>query len=493
MQYPEVEYMGIKFAIFIVCFASFAAFPASGRKVLAQAVYGQDTTHSPIGEKQVVIDKIFIVGNRKTKENIILREMKLREGDAMDEQELHAELERDRNKILNTSLFLSVNTNVLELGGNKVDIIIRVTERWYFFPVPVFQLADRNFNDWWVNQEHDFNRVNYGLKIYMYNMRGRNETLKLVAQAGFTKGFQAQYSFPYIDAGQKLGLTLTAEHLENDNFNYITIGGKQQDLGFLNSSKWLLRESHFGMKFKYRKSFYNSHDFYLDYFDDRVKDTVLTYNPHYLLDGQLRQKYFQLKYTFTRDLRDVTAYPLNGFLLKFEAEKSGLGILDDLNFFSAGVNYALFLDVGKGFYLSTEAGARTTWPKRQPYHNLNALGFQPYDIRGYELYVIEGQHIFHNRNTFKKRVFQMNMTNNMIPLRQFRHFPLALYAKTFVDYGYAINAWSVEDDNRLVNNHLFGAGAGLDIVTYYDLSVQLDYSINKLGETGFVLGVRRLF
>lgn len=85
------------------------------------------------------------------------------------------------------------------------------------------------------------------------------------------------------------------------------------------------------------------------------------------------------------------------------------------------------------------------------------------------------------------------MTNRMIPLRQFRQLPLALYLKTFVDYGYAANDWIIPEGDRLSNAHLFGAGLGLDIVTYYDLSLQFDYSINRLGEKRFALGMRRLF
>lgn len=478
----------LKFIIFLICII----WSCISVECLAQAGYKGDGSDSA-DSKTLTIDKIFVVGNRKTKERIILREMKLKPGDAIGKDELQEELERDRKKILNTSLFLAVHASVIELDRDQVDIIIRVTERWYFFPAPVFQIADRNFNDWWVNQDHDLSRVNFGLKFYIYNMRGRNETLKLIAQAGFTRGFQVQYSFPYIDAAQKLGLTLTAERLANNNLNYITVGEKQRDLAFLESDKWLLKESHYGMKFTYRRSFYNFHDFHIDYYHDQVRDTVVNYNPNYLLDGRLNQKYFQLKYVFTRDLRDVAAYPLKGFLLKGEVSKSGLGVFDDLSAFALGFNYAHYSDLGRQFYFSAETGALATWPKRRPYHNLKALGFQPYDIRGYELYVVEGRHIVYNRNTIKKRLFEMNMTNTMIPLRQFRQFPLALYMKAFVDYGYVVNDWVIPEGARLANTHLFGAGLGLDIVTYYDLSLQLDYSINRLGETRFALGMRRLF
>jgi len=33
---------------------------------------------------------------------------------------------------------------------------------------------------------HDFSRVNYGMRLLQQNFRGRNETLRLTAQFGFT-------------------------------------------------------------------------------------------------------------------------------------------------------------------------------------------------------------------------------------------------------------------------------------------------------------------
>ena len=114
----------------------------------------------------VRVDKVFIVGNRKTKEKIILREMHVKEGDALEREELIQQLEKDKGNILITRLFLSVYTNVIEVKPNVVDVIVRVSERWYLFPSPIFELADRNFNDWWVNHNRDLSRIQYCHRIF---------------------------------------------------------------------------------------------------------------------------------------------------------------------------------------------------------------------------------------------------------------------------------------------------------------------------------------
>jgi outer membrane protein assembly factor BamA len=450
------------------------------------------TTDSTSVSSHILVDRIFIIGNRKTKEKIIRREMQIKEGDILERQELNTTLERDKHNIQNTRLFLSVNTNIIQVDPEKIDIIVRVSERWYLFPSPIIELADRNFNEWWINQNHDFGRINYGLKLFKYNMRGHNETLKLITQLGFTKKFQVMYSFPYIDRNQKLGFGLVADHLENDNFNYMTIGDKQRSLDFLENTRWLFRTSRLGLMFSYRNSFYNMHYFGGDYFYNRIKDTVGVLNPNYFLDGRVKQKYLQLHYTFLRDLRDVSAYPLKGFLIRFNVKKLGLGF-DDIDQLEISSNYAHYFDLGNDFYFSTEMGGITSYPKRQPYHNFNALGFEPFDMRGYELYVIEGQHLIYNRNTAKKRIFHKDFTNHLMPLRQFQHFPLSIYLKTFLDFGYVRNSWNVPIDSKFTNTPLWGGGLGIDFVTFYDMSLRLEYSWNKDKEGNFVLGVRRVF
>jgi outer membrane protein assembly factor BamA len=454
----------------------------------------QNSVHNEDSSKistQIQIDKVFIVGNRKTKEKIIRREMQIKEGDILDGKELSILLERDKQNIQNTRLFLSVNISIIEVDPSKIDIIVRVSERWYLFPSPIFELADRNFNEWWINQNHDFGRVNYGLKLNKYNMRGHNETLKFIAQHGFTKKLQAMYSFPYIDPGQRLGLSIIAEYIENDNFNFITVADKQRSLDLLENTRWLRRASRFGIRFSYRNSFYNSHFFGVDYYDNRVKDTVGVINPNYFLDGRTRQKYFQLQYTFLRDLRDVSAYPLKGFLIRLNATKLGLGF-DDIDQLELSGNYAHYFDLGGKFFFSTEVGGITSYPARQPYHNLNALGFEPYDIRGYELFVIEGQHLVYNRNTFKRQVFQKDFINHL-PIRQFQVLPLAIYLKAFFDAGYVKNSWVTPEGSRFINTTLWGGGVGADFVSFYDMSLRVEYSWNKEAEGNFVLGVKRVF
>ncbi len=61
------------------------------------------------------------------------------------------------------------------------------------------------------------------LRLYQFNMRGRNETLRLTAQFGFQRRFELSYRFPYIDKKQKHGLIIDADFTETKNLAFRTV------------------------------------------------------------------------------------------------------------------------------------------------------------------------------------------------------------------------------------------------------------------------------
>jgi len=115
--------------------------------VFAQSKESAHLLTDSLRSTSVQIDKIFIIGFKKTKEHIIRRELSIIDGQYLSRAELEEAIIADKRKLVNTSLFLSVDINVIELSEDKVDIIIRVSERWYFFPIPIFNLADRNLQN----------------------------------------------------------------------------------------------------------------------------------------------------------------------------------------------------------------------------------------------------------------------------------------------------------------------------------------------------------
>ena len=468
--------------------------------LFAGPFYGHATHADPVDSTRILsnsdtadlryvrIDKIFIVGNKQTKPQIIKRELSLAEGDIFYLPELRPILQADKNKLINTRLFNSVEIHVLELDKHLVDILIEVNERWYTFPIPIFSLADRNFNDWIQNQGAKLDRVNYGLRFYQYNLRGRNERLKGIVQFGFTKKFELSYSIPYINQAQKNGLTFHGGYAENKSISYKTVDHK---LTFVDSEDLMRETFSAGAVFSRRSGFYNTHHFGLSYRYNHIADTVAQLNENYLLNGRTEQRYLGLQYTFIRDKRDIQAYPLLGYQLRLEVSKLGLGVFKDIDQFELYGNYSRYFDLGKNFYFSAGLTGKFSTPKAQPYLNFQGLGYGRDFIRGYELYVIEGQHYFINKLALKKRLLGGAIDiGRLLPINQFKTIPFAVYLKTFFDSGLVNNDIYYPESTLLSNTYLFGGGVGLDIVTFYDMVIRLEYSINKEKEQGFFFHFR---
>ena len=428
----------------------------------------------------IQVDKIFIIGFKKTKEHIIRRELSLKDGQIMTKRELDLAIDADKRRLLNTKLFLAVEASVIELSRTRVDLIYRLSERWYFFPVPIFNLADRNFTEWWVNQNADFSRVEWGLKLRHFNFRGRREILNLTAQFGYTKLFRIAYTIPYINRNQKLGVSFYGDYATNKNIAYKTINHRQQ---FLDAEQVIRDRWRAGISFGYRPNFYATHTFGLHYSGANVKDTVVLESPNYFLNGANNQQYLALSYDFRWDVRDFVSYPLSGAYFRLKVNQIGLGFFDDVNIFYVNARYSKYFDLGKKFYFATSITGNTSTPAKQPYYNYQSIGTGTDFMRGFERNIIEGQHYIFNKNTLKRQLFSVEYdVSDAIKWKEFNKIPFAAYLTLNFDHGYVYNYPKNEANNLLSDRYIYGGGLGIDLITFYDFVMRWEYSVNIEGD-----------
>jgi len=446
-----------------------------------------DTTN-----RVVTVNRILIVGNKITRANIISRELDIKSGDTISITRLTKILEQDRQKIYNLRLFNKVEVRWLPVTQHQVDLLIDVNERWYTFPVPIFELSDRNFNEWWQNYHHDFRRINYGLRLFQYNFRGRNETLRLTAQFGFTRRFELSYRIPYIDQKQKHGLSFDFSYSGPRNLAYYTDDHK---LVFRRDQQRLRSSYITGISYTFRKNFYQTHSFLFQNQQHTISDSIAFYNPNYFGAGSKTQSYSIIRYLFNADHRDVFAYPLKGYQFTTMLSKSGLGF-GKVNQWEWSASYSRYINLGRDYYFSNYSSAYASSPDNQPYNLYNALGYRRQLVKGYEVYVIEGPLFFLNKSTFRKKIFSRTWELDGFPIEQFRYLPLAIYLKGYLDMGYVDNYPYYEDMNlntRLSNRLLAGAGAGIDIVTAYDAVLRLEYTFTREKTQGLFLHMKKEF
>ena len=108
------------------------------------------------------------------------------------------------------------------IDGNDVDIIVDVKERWYIFPIPYLELADRSFNEWVDKYNASFNRLSYGVMFSHFNISGRKDQLSLILVNGFKRNISFEYSAPYTNPALTDGVKLGAGYIQTREIPFTT-------------------------------------------------------------------------------------------------------------------------------------------------------------------------------------------------------------------------------------------------------------------------------
>ncbi len=449
---------------------------------------GQEVT-TDTGNK-LYISAIVIEGNRVTKRNIILREMMFSEGDSVLKEDLLSLLQRSRENLLNTSLFNFVTMDARHYPGNRIDVLISVTERWYIWPVPILEHADRNFSAFLENW--DWSRINYGAWLKWENFRGRRELLTGKARLGYKEQYALGYSKPNLGKYQQHGIDIGFNF---DRQHEIIYGSfENRPLNYKEDPSYAFSQENVYFTYTFRKKIYTIHTIKFEYFNFWASDSVLILNPNYYGNGNKTMNFFMLTYNFQYDNRDSKIYPLEGIAFKGRIEKPGLGIIRDFEYpnwwFTAAILY--HHELLPRLYFATANKGKYSVRKDVPYFHQKALGYNEY-MSGYEYYVIDGSDYFITKQILKyKLVKQRTAQIPFINFEQFTKLHYSIFINLFADQGYVYNQ-DPEPGNLMANQLQYSCGIGLDFVTYYDQVLRLEYSVNRFGKGGFYVHMETPF
>ncbi|QRR04305.1 BamA/TamA family outer membrane protein [Dyadobacter sandarakinus] len=446
----------------------------------------------PVGDSTtILIGNVTVEGNHRTRTSIILREMAIKAGDTLTSAALPENLEVDRRKIINTNLFVTVDLLTQpNADSSRTDIRVVVKERWYFIMLPVFQLADRNFNEWWYDRKRDLSRTIYGVYLSYGNVSGRADKLRFIAEFGFIPKFEVAYTLPYLDKAQKTGITIGTSYSVNKTTAFRTWNDK---LDYLSSEAINRNRFYTYVSITRRNKYYTFHTADLRWSYTGISDTIATLNPNYLRDSRRSQRYFQLTYSFSYDKRDNFQYALQGQSLGLQVSKMGLLPTDDVDMLYFYGSYRKYLKLSGRWYMNTGLRGRISFPARQPYLQTVGLGYRNDLVRGYELYVVDGQRYVLTKNEIKYKLFSFQKQLSFIPVKQFNTIPLAAYLNFFADAGYVKNHYPELSNTKLGNSMLYGGGTGLDVVTFYNILARFNLSLNGKGERRFFFNIVREF
>ena len=421
-----------------------------------------------------IIKKIKIEGNKRTKRDIIIRELSINEGEKLNKSKTLEIIEEEKRKLVNTNLFNEVEIKIKLINNNDIEILIVLIESLYVLPSIIFELSDRNFNDWWENFNHDLSRINYGAGLMHYNLSGRADILEFSFRGGFIRELYSSYYIPYISKKQKGGIELDFNFIDYDHLNFET---NNHIPIFYKSINSLQKEIISSIEYSHRESFYNYHYFVIEHNNFKINDTLKVLNERYYFDKNMINS-INIGYEFDRDFRDIKNYPLNGFRLNIQIKKNGLGIFDDINKWKTKIYYSNYFSLKNKTYFSFNFSSLYS-SKNQPFLLYESLD----KIRGFEKYLINGYSYLTFRNTLKRNIFSKTYSrNNDKFIKRIKNVPLSIYFKTFYDSGYIWKYKNQNNTNFLNNKYIYSYGIGFDLVTLKNISFSSELSRNSLNE-----------
>lgn len=433
------------------------------------------------------ITSINISGNKRTRPEVILRELDFKEGDTILLSALAERITNNELKLMNTGLFLRARIwfDDWEGASNKVTLHVGVLEGMFIVPFPILELADRNFNVWWETYNHSLRRLNWGMRFLHANLTGRKDPLKAVVQLGFTKKFELIYTLPFFNKYKTLGANINWLHTREKEIGYTT---ENNMLMFYRGDEILLKRFRLGLGLRLRPRLDSYHSLDISWHRNEVARTVINeYNPAFFSNGTT-QNFATVNYEYTYDKRDIKPYPMSGYFFKTQAKAQGLGLSNDINTLELTATFLQYFRLAPRW--SVELGVRGKtefFRNRIPYNNSVALGYLYDYIRGYEFYVVDGTDYAWQRSTLRFGILDRTFDlSKYMPYEAYKIVPLKVFLAFHNELAYVNNPW-YKAGNDMSNRLLWGLSLGLDFQLSYNTVFSFELSRNHLDEYGFYL------
>ena len=431
---------------------------------------------------QVRINTIQVEGNKRTKNYILLRELPYHVGDQINKDSLNFLNTLSQQQLFNTSLFLSVNvTSVYPLINDSsiVDIQIKVKERWYFIPKPYFKWVDRNFNQWWNEQNRSLDRVNYGITLSQKNATGNNDQLVLGFIRGYTQQNIIRYQLPFFDKKLKYGIGGGWQNYNQKEINYTTEKDKQV---FAKTNDVVRKGYRANLNLSYRPNLFERHSLQLGYGKEELSDSGFLIQPNFLASHKKVMTYGDITLGYTKIAFDYNAYPTKGAgteLVLFQRFSEGAP-LTSIQFRKLKAH-----SFSKHNFIFFESNSQVKFLPNYNYLDSRLLGYGNLQMNGLEYYVVDG-----NAATVFKTAFHHSLGSITVknPLTQ-KFLPEVKYdfwIRIFSNLGYVYSD-RPSNTNKLSNTLIRTAGIGFDVISIYDFVLKIDYSVNQLGDKGVYL------
>jgi outer membrane protein assembly factor BamA len=481
IKYPFI----IRKKIIFICCINCIAFAASGQDTDVTTISSSFQKFPPADSvSKLRLCNIVIKGNKKTKDYIILRELNFNPGDSIPMREMEERIQKARDQVYNTTLFIEVKVAPEIISSRDFDIKVIVKEKWYIFPIPWFQLSDRSFNEWLVKYNGDLNRVNYGIHFSHYNISGRNDQLSVALINGFTRNISFEYRAPYTNPALSDGVLFGAGFSQTRQIPYKT--DFNNNLIYYKNNDFVKNEWYITAAYSSRKAIKKKETFSVSFRRINVDDSLISehYNPAYFNTTSSSQNFIEIGYRLQFTEVDNILYPLKGYATSLLLLKRGLQIEGGINRFIIRTAANTYFSYPHNWYSSVRLTGQIEVPFSQPYINQRALGYLGDYLRGDEYFAIDGVAFGLAKFDLKKKLLRFNVPT-FLQSKTYNKLPFTIYGKIFFDAGYVYS--QNKFSSNLNNKFLYSGGFGIDILTLYDFKLSIECSFNQLGQKGLFL------
>ncbi len=410
----------------------------------------------------VYVEKILIVGNDITDDDVIRREVYVRENSKLDYKLLNEDVER----IYNLGLFNKVDVYPVPTNdADSVNVMFIVEEKFYIIPIPQGGFRNGEFSKFWA-----------GLNVVWRNFRGRNETASLNFGIGYEPFVNLRYSVPWIGKNAHYYSSASIGYSKNYNQSLVAINDTTSNSIPSSADNFLIYNFNASLgvgKYLTKNISLNSGVQYNSVHSSQ-------YEPGRTVSPDGKDDYLLLSFAGIVDTRNSYEYTLAGSYYFLEYQKYGVGKLLDFN----RVNYDVrkFIPIKITDHYAITFAAKTagsiSFGGTIPYYLDQYYGYGKI-IRGYKKVVYEGENQFGEFNEFRIPIINpfyfkgksLPVVNQISMLKNL-NYRFGLFATLFFDIGAVWN----KKDNFFKSQFINGFGTGLNYILPFGLVGRTDFA-----------------
>lgn len=413
----------------------------------------EGTLHLAISEQR--IENINLRGNTKTKNKVIMRELRMKKGDIFNKNAASRSIQR----VYNTGYFEDVNVRLLPGQRNPKDVIVEI------------DVTEQKTGSVTIGAGYSDSDGLVGiLGLAETNLRGTGDKANISWEFGgntdTNKNYIFSYTHPYLnDAGDSIGFSIFDRESEYDDYNEKgdSVAGYDRRTNGFNITYGRVRSEYVSdyITLETKRTKYNDWHSGYNYRNDATDPNNAGFDfagMDYL--GKNFGRTNSMTWSHVFDNRDNVYDPTKGKRLSFTGTWAGHGMGGDFDYFKFIAENRLYYKVGRAHVIAVRLmGGIATGD--MPYNDLFTLGGAD-NLRGYEDDEFRG--------------------NKMYEVTVEYRYPIAkkIQGVVFTDLG---NAWGgvgnipwYHENNKL---HYAG-GLGFRITTPIG-PIRLDYAVGQDG------------